>query len=65
MTIYLKIILFLFLICFKSQAFENPKVKINNFFKNTKLLLVSFQILQIKQILKPKLKSKDLVMNME
>ena len=32
MTIYLKIILFLFLICFKSQAFENPKVKINNFF---------------------------------
>ena len=32
MKIYLKIILFLFLICFKSQAFENPKVKINNFF---------------------------------
>ena len=28
MTIYLKIILFLFLICFKSQAFENPKIKI-------------------------------------
>jgi len=32
MTIYLKIILFLFLICFKLQAFENPKVKINNFY---------------------------------
>jgi sulfatase modifying factor 1 len=32
MTIYLKIILFLFLFCFKSQAFENPKVKINNFY---------------------------------
>jgi len=65
MKVLLKIIFIFVLFPIKTYAFENPKVKINNFFiQKYEVTIAEFSNFAIKLILKQRLKNRDLAMNM-